>query len=181
MLLTPVLPRFEVVVGCPEAGVVANVSRRLGAEDCACEGWVEAPYAELHVRDGDRTMWSPLLQLTFDDHPDGTRVFCTFRPEPGVWTGFVFAHSVFGTLAVVGLCLAYSQWSLGQPPTAMFAVLAGALCSLALYVGALAGHRLGHDHMCMLRRELDFALGSEDPAGVAWDPTTDASLEGNCS
>ncbi len=179
-MLPPVLPRFEVLVGCPEPMVAANIARCLATDDCECHGWVEIPYAELHVPDADRHFWSPRLQLTFDERADGTLVHCTFRPEPGVWTGFVFAHSVLGTLALIGLSLGLAQWTLGQPPLALLATPLAAALSLALYVGALLGHRLGHEQMCMLRRELDRALGSVDPDHDAWDPTADAELPGSC-
>jgi len=176
-----VLPRFEVVIGCPERAVAANLIRSLTRPECECHGWVEPPYAELHVPESVRHFWSPRLQLTFSEHPSGTAVYCTFRPEPGVWTGFVFVHSLLGTLAILGLCLGLAQWTLGQPALAMLVPPLAALLSLGLYFGALAGHRLGHEHMCMLRREFDHALGSSSPAHDTWDPTTDAELAGGCS
>lgn len=176
----PVLPRFELVVGCPEDSVAANIARCLATSDCECQGWVELPYAELHVPDRARHFWSPRLQLTFDADAGGTKVHGVFRPEPGVWTGFVFAHSLLGTAALIGMSLGLAQWTLGQPPLALLATPLGALLSLGLYVGALLGHRLGHEQMCMLRRELDRALGEFDPEHDAWDPTANAELPGTC-
>jgi hypothetical protein len=178
--LRSVLPRFEVIVGCPEASVVANLRRSLARRGCECVGWVEPPYAELHVPAAERLFWSPRLQLTFDDHPEGTHVRCTFRPEPGVWTGFMFAHSVFGTLGLIGLSLGLAQWTLQQSAWALLAAPIAGLLSAALYIGALFGHRLGHAHMCMLRRELDRALGSDDVGHAREDPATDAVLPGPC-
>jgi hypothetical protein len=178
--LRSVLPRFEVVVGCPEASVAANLRRSLARAGCECVGWVEPPYAELHVPAAERHFWSPRLQLTLDEQREGTKVRCTFRPEPGVWTGFVFAHSVFGTLGLLGLSLGLAQWTLQHSAWALLAAPIAGLLSAALYIGALLGHRLGHAHMCMLRRELDRGLGSRDPEHAHWDPTTDAALPGTC-
>ena len=169
-------------MGCPEPHVAANVRRRLTDGECECVGWVELPYAELHVPESQRHFWSPRLQLTFDAHAEGTLVHCTFRPEPGVWTGFVFAHSVFGTLGLIGLSLGLAQWTLQQPAWALWATPIALALSTGLYVGALFGHRLGHEQMCTLRRELDHALGAEVPADVdECDPTADAALPGDCS
>ena len=179
-MLRSVLPRFEIVVGCPEQAVAANLQRRLAAQGCESTGWVEVPYAELHVPEAERHFWSPRLQVTLDDHPRGTIVHCCFRPEPGVWTGFVFAHCVFGVVALAGLSLGLAQWTLGHTPSAMIAAGVAAAASLALYVGALFGHKLGHEQMCMLRREFDEALGGDAPDDATWDPTADASLQGPC-
>jgi hypothetical protein len=178
--LPPILPRFEVHVGCPERSVAASIARCLATSDCECQGWVEIPYAELHVPEAARHFWSPRLQVTFDESDSGTSVHGTFRPEPGVWTGFVFVYSVLGVFALIGLSLGLAQWTLGRPPIAMLATPVGVVLALGLYLGALFGHRLGHEQMCMLRREFDRALGGLDPEHDAWDPTADAQLPGMC-
>ncbi|MFO7564692.1 MAG: hypothetical protein R6X02_18760 [Enhygromyxa sp.] len=152
------LPRFEVLVPCPEQRVADCIARGLAAGECECLGWVALPYAELHVPEAARSFWSPRLQLTFDAHAEGTIVHGIFRPEPGVWTGFVFAHTLLGTLGLLGLSLGLSQWTLGRPALALWTVPITASLSLGLYLGSLLGHRLGHEQMSMLRRELDRAL-----------------------
>lgn len=159
-MLPPVLPGFEVLVRCSEQRVADGIRECLAASDCECQGWVAPPYAELHVLEVARSFWSPRLQLTFDKHEDGTMIHGIYRPEPGVWTGFVFAHSVLGTLALLGLCLGLAQWTLGRPAIALLLAPMVALLSLGLYLGSLLGHRLGHDQMCMLRRVLDRALAN---------------------
>lgn len=156
--LRSVLPRFELVVDCPEQVIAARLMARLGADDCSCVGWVAAPYAELHVPAAMRHFWSPRLQVSFDRHDEGTLVRGTFRPEPEVWTGFVFAHCLFLTTGLVGLSLGFAQWTLGHTPIALAVGVGGLLASLALYVGALLGHGLGHEQMCALRRDLEHAL-----------------------
>ncbi|MCA9686455.1 MAG: hypothetical protein KC457_30080 [Myxococcales bacterium] len=178
--LPEVLPRFDVIVHCREQDLTRIIERSLADAACCCHGWVKAPYAELRVPESSRHFWSPRLELTFDEDPKGTRVHGVFRPEPAVWTGFVFLHSVLAALACVGLSLGLSQWTLGQAPLAMLVLPLAVMLSLGLYFGALAGHRLGHEEMCMLRRELDRALGQKDPAGNDWIPTLDAELSGAC-
>jgi hypothetical protein len=157
-MLPPVVPRFEVLVCCSEQQVADNIRECLAASDCECHGWVAPPYAELHVPEAARSFWSPRLQLTFDAHDHGTSIHGIFRPEPGVWTGFVFAHSVLGTLALLGLSLGLAQWTLGRPAIALLLAPMVGLLSLGLYLGSLLGHRLGHAQMCVLRRVLDRAL-----------------------
>jgi hypothetical protein len=141
---------------------------------------VRPPYAELRVPEDLRHFWSPRLQLTFDEDPKGTRVHGVFRPEPEVWTGFVFIYATLGVAGLAGLALGLGQWTLGQAPTAMLLAPIAAILCLALYLGALAGQKLGHEEMCMLRRELDRALGQTDPEHDRWDPTVDAEFEGKC-
>ena len=179
-MLRSVLPRFEVALACPQVVVAGKIASALRAPDAGTTGWVELPYAELHVPIATRHFWSPRLQVTFDDRGDTTQLHCTFRPEPGVWTGFVFAHCVCWVLALCGLSMGLSQWTLGRPPTALIALGLGMLLSLGLYVGALLGHRLGMDQMRALRRFFDRAIGSDDPATSRSDPTIDAVLEGLC-
>jgi hypothetical protein len=157
-VLRSVLPRFELVVDRPAEDVADRLVRHLAGGECSCVGWVAAPYAELHVPEQARHFWSPRLQVTFEQHADGTHVCCTFRPEPEVWTGFVFGHCLCLTSALVGLSLALAQWSLAKPPTAVFAGALALLISAGLYVGALFGHRLGREQMDQLRRSFDRAL-----------------------
>jgi hypothetical protein len=157
-VLPSVLPRFVLLVACPEREVAGKLAERLATPECDCVGWVEGAYAELHVRVEDRHFWSPRLQVTLIEDPEGTLVHGTFRPEPEVWTGFVFAHCVFAAVALAGLSLGLAQSTLGAAPTAMLGTVAGGLASLGLYFGALAGHRVGHDQMDMLRRDFDYAL-----------------------
>ena len=179
-MLRSVLPRFEIVVDCPVQAVAASLEHHLAGQGCECSGWVEAPYAELHVPEGERHFWSPRLQVTLDARAQGTIVHGCYRPEPEVWTGFVFAHSVFGVVALAGLSLGLAQWTLGHTPLAMIVVGVAALASASLYIGALFGHSLGHEQMCMLRRDFDEALGTDDPSGTAWDPIADGLLDGPC-
>lgn len=170
-MLRSVLPRFEVVDARSETELAAAIAGQLAHANATSTGWVRAPYAELHVPATERHFWSPCLQITLTPTDTGTSLRCTFRPEPAVWTGFVFAHSVCATLVLVGLCLALSQWTLDHPPTALLAALIGAASSLGLYLGALRGHALGHDQMQMLRNELDRALGQT--RGQTRGPTLD--------
>ena len=159
-MLRSVLPRFELVDPRSIEALAAALAAQLGRED-ASSGWVSSPYAELHVPPAERHLWSPCLQISLIPLEQGTALRCTFRPEPAVWTGFVFAHSVCATVVLVGLCLALSQWTLGHPPSALIAALVGASCSLGLYLGALRGHALGHDQMQALRRQLERALAAD--------------------
>ncbi|NVB42990.1 hypothetical protein G6O69_34530 [Pseudenhygromyxa sp. WMMC2535] len=145
----------------PELETAGAIERCLASELSQCRGWVQLPYAELRVPQHMRHFWSPRLELTFDHAPEGTtHIHGVFRPEPGVWTGFVFMHSVLGVVACIGLTMGLSQWTLGDPPIAILAFPLAAALSLALYIGALVGHRLGSDEMTMLRQELDCALYS---------------------
>jgi hypothetical protein len=153
--------QFEIVIDRPEAVLRSKLARSLAARDCTCVGWVQSAHAELRVPKLERHFWSPRLQLSFDSLTPGkgnTRVLGSFRPEPGVWTGLLFIHCLLGGLATAGLSLGLAQWTLGDPPTAMFATLLGVALSVSLYVATLAGARRGYDQRHMLRRELDRAL-----------------------
>jgi hypothetical protein len=178
--LPEVLPRFDLVVHCRDDRLARCIERCLSQGDCECRGWVRPPYAELRVPESMRHPWSPRLQLTFDEHTKGTRVRGVFRPEPGLWTGFVFLHSLLGLAAIVGIAVGLSQWTLGQPPAGMLALPVAGTLSLTLYLGAVVGQKAGHEEMCMLRRELDRALGWIDPEHDEWDPTASAEFEGRC-
>jgi hypothetical protein len=155
--------RFEIVVDCPEQALGAKLKRNLAARDCGCIGWVEARGAELRVPKLERHFWSPRLQLRFDPDSRGGRTLVqgSFRPEPGVWTGIVFAHCLLGGLATAGLSLGLAQWTLGDPPTALLGTLLGILLSAGLYFGTLAGAQLGRAQMQMLRKELHRAVRCE--------------------
>jgi hypothetical protein len=74
----------------------------------------------------------------------------------------VVLHCLLGGLSTAGLSLGLAQWTLGDPPTALLVTVLGVLLSAGLYVGALAGAKLGREQMQMLRRQLDRALRGAD-------------------
>lgn len=186
-----VSPRFEILLDCPEQAVVDSLERTLRAPGCESSGWVKWPYAELTVPDDQRRPWSPRLQVSMVALDEGgTRLRCVFRPEPGVWTGFVFGQSVLGILILSAGSVGVAQWTIGQRGTAMIGVAIGVVLSLLLYVGAMAGQSLGAEQMRTLRRVFDGALGKVEPTDSSdpgdaidsdWDPTLDAELPGPCA
>ncbi len=154
----PFEPVFELLVRLPERELEARLTHHFRMSAAACIGWVTPPYAELHVPEAQRHFWSPRLALTFDEHPEGTIVHGVYRPEPDVFTGFMFGHTAFVSLALAGFFVGVAQVTLGQLAWALIGLPIGLLLSGLLIVAAKLGQKLGRDEMRMLRRELDQAL-----------------------
>ena len=134
----------------------------LASEDCACGGWVTVPYAELCVAEEDKHLWSPRLAIYVEDTPGGAHLHCRLQPAPEVWTFFLALYAVSGIAFMSAAFYGYSQWTIDKTPWAALGMPIAALMALGLYLGALAGQRMGHDQMDILRAQLERSLDAYD-------------------
>jgi hypothetical protein len=76
----------------------------------------------------------------------------------------MFVYAVLGLGATLALMLGFAQLTLGTPPWALLASVAGLALIGFVYGGAFIGRGLGSDQMIVIRLFLDHALqGPADP------------------
>ncbi|MEX0313811.1 MAG: GTP-binding protein [Allomuricauda sp.] len=63
----------------------------------------------------ETTFWTPQLQLELTSFEKGiSKIHGVFGPNPTLWTFFMFLHFGVGTLFLILLAFAYSNYSLGK-------------------------------------------------------------------
>lgn len=150
-------PRFEIVSKRPPAEVLARLREQIDRADCPCSGQIAGKHVHLRVQEKDRRLWSPHLDVDVEPYDGGALLRGHFGPHPEVWTLFVALYAVLAFAAMVGLLFGASQWMLGTPPTAFWAVPAALVLAAVIYGLALIGQRLSQDHMRRLRAFIEKA------------------------
>ncbi|MEM1056238.1 MAG: hypothetical protein AAGI52_11975 [Bacteroidota bacterium] len=153
-------PRFEYIAPCPADAAPERLHAALAREDAPCRGRVFGGHAVLHVLHDQERVWSPFLSLDIVWHGEGTLVRGLFGPKPSIWSLFVAAYAICGFGALFAAGFAYVQWTLDQPPWALWLVLVAALGALATYAFARYGQQRGRGQMDLLRGFLDDALAT---------------------
>jgi hypothetical protein len=154
-------PRFEVVVPGTAAEILNRLSDRLARSPNPCTGSILDRHVRLKICEAERNYWSPELHVDVERHPDGTLLRGLYGPHPSVWTMFVALYAIIGFGGLLGLIVGAAQWSLGTPPTALWAVPGTAVLALLVYFVALSGQRLGYEQMVQLRAFLDASVAEE--------------------
>jgi hypothetical protein len=112
-------------------------------------------HAELRVQERLRHFWSPTLSLEIRPDDDATTLHGLFGPHPAVWTFFMFVHFAAVTGALLGLALAWSQWSLDESAWGLWSLPAAGIASGAAYAASLFGQRLARDEMASMLALVD--------------------------
>lgn len=151
-------PRFEYVASCPPSDAPGRLGAALQRPEAPCRGRIYGTHAVLHVLHTEERVWSPFLSLDLGWHPEGTLVRGLFGPKPSIWSLFVAAYAICGFGALFAGGFAFVQWTLEQPPWALWILPALALGALATYAFARYGQTRGRGQMDQLRSFLDDAL-----------------------
>ncbi len=151
-------PRFEMTVPRTPAQTLQQLHDTLEQPDGAITGSILGRHVRLRIPEGQRTFWTPQLDVEVEAHEDGALVRGLFGPHPDIWTFFIATYAVMTFCGITGLLFGLVQWSLGWSAWALWSVPAAALMIGSVYVVALMGQRLGHDQMIQLRAFLDQSI-----------------------
>jgi hypothetical protein len=158
-------PRFRhVLPGDDPAAVQARIVERLRVGEGRCEIRSYPGYVNLRIPEADQHLWSPQLNLGFEsDEHGGTLIRGTYGPGTNCWAMFLYGYLFTGFLGIISALLAFTQWTLGDRPWALW-VLAGAASGAAgLYVLAQTGQKLGAQQTFQLHQAYEAAAGEPVP------------------
>lgn len=166
-------PTFEETLPTSISRVTAQLIAGLQDPESEVRGKVGLKSAEIVVKRGERHFWSPYLSLAFDEQDGKAIMFGRFSPHPSVWSGFIASYSILGSIAVFAAIYAFSQWSLGQPPSAIYVCIAALVLLGTSYGSTFVGQNLGSDQMYVMRhfvdrcieRAVDASKGVDGPQG----------------
>lgn len=129
----------------------------LDDEGSSLRAQVFRKHAVVQMRDGERTFWSPYLNLEVEDEPDGSAIVGRFSPHPNVWTMFMAVYILLVLAALGGLSYGIVQYTLGQAPWSLLIVPAAVALFGFVYGATLIGQGLGAEQMYTMRSLVDRA------------------------
>ncbi len=151
-------PRFRFEIADTPEDVKQKIQNALDTESNILKGNIVKDYVVLKIPESQQHYWSPQLSLEIEATNDGSRIRGLYGPKPGVWTMFVFFYSFIGFLTMLGLIFGLSQMMLKMEPYGLWAVPAGTVILVGLFIISKIGQRLGMDQMHQLKVFLDEAL-----------------------
>jgi uncharacterized integral membrane protein len=150
-------PRFEFQLPVERERWLLVLSELLQSDAGSLRGQVFRKHAVVEVRDGERTFWSPYLNLEVEDEPDGSAIRGRFSPHPNVWTMFMAVYILLAIAALGGLSYGIVQYTLGQAPWSLLVVPAALALFGFVYGATLIGQGLGAEQMYKMRSLIDRA------------------------
>ena len=96
-------PRFEFQLPVTRETWLDALRSALQNDAESLRGQVFRKHAVVEMRDGERTFWSPYLNLEVEDEPDGSAIRGRFSTHPNVWTMFMAVYILLALAALGGL------------------------------------------------------------------------------
>jgi len=150
-------PRFELQLPVTREAWLDALRSALQNDPESLRGQVFRKHAVVQIRDGERTFWSPYLNLEVEDEPDGSVIRGRFSPHPNVWTMFMAVYILLAIVALAGLSYGLVQYTLGQSPWALLIAPAAVALFGFVYGATLIGQGLGAAQMYTMRSLVDRA------------------------
>jgi uncharacterized integral membrane protein len=150
-------PRFAMQLPISRETWLDALRSALEDENGSLRGQVFRKHAVVQMRDGERTFWSPYLNLEVEDEPDGSAIRGRFSPHPNVWTMFMAVYILLALAALGGLSYGIVQYTLGQAPWSLLIAPAALVLFGFVYGATLIGQGLGAEQMYTMRSLVDRA------------------------
>jgi uncharacterized integral membrane protein len=150
-------PRFEMQLPVDRERWLNTFKSLLETDAESLRGQVFRKHAVVEMRDGERTFWSPYLNLEVEDEPDGSAIRGRFSPHPNVWTMFMGVYILLAIIALGGFSYGIVQYILGQSPWALAIAPAAVMMFGFVYGATLIGQGLGAEQMYTMRSLVDRA------------------------
>ena len=150
-------PRFELQLPVGRERWLGALKSLLHNNAGSLRGQVFRKHAVVLMRDGERTFWSPYLNIDVQDEPDGSAIRGRFSPHPNVWTMFMGVYILLAITALGGLSYGIVQCTLGQSAWGFWLVPASVALFGFVYGATLIGQGLGSEQMYVMRKLVDRA------------------------
>ncbi|UTW65918.1 hypothetical protein KFE94_14845 [bacterium SCSIO 12643] len=92
----------------------------------------------------DRHFWSPQLDLNLEKYEKGTLIRGLIGPRPNVWTVFMFFNAIAGVLGIGGTIIGVGQWSMENPPLALWLLPISIIIFSVVYFAGKTGKKIAH-------------------------------------
>ena len=149
--MTPMRPRFSLVLPTTREAFLERLRARLEQGDCPCRALIAERHVELKVVEPLRHMWSPQLSVELEPTDAGLTLHALLGPSPTVWTTFMATYAFLGFSALFSGMLGAAQLGLGQTPWGLVVSGLAAACLPVPYLLSRVGQRLAAEHTTLLR------------------------------
>ena len=99
------------------------------------------------VHPANRHLWSPQLDLSFEQDKENVIVRGLYGPNPTLWALFFFGYAFLGLLSLFAAIWGFSLWSLGKDVSILWLLPGLATAALILYLLGQTGQKLGAQQM----------------------------------
>jgi len=155
-----VRPRFQQLVPQDLETVQARIAQHLGREDSPCLVKSFPGFLSLRVLEKDAHFWSPQLHLSLEPAENGqTLVQGIYGPNPNVWSLFLYAYLLTGSVGLFAGLFGFSQWLIGHKPWGLWVLAATMAGAASLYLVAQLGQKLGAWQTFQLHQAYQSAIG----------------------
>ena len=153
-------PRFDRALKCSKKDALESLQKTLDQPEILVRGSVFRNSCVLKVPSTEVRFWSPQLQLSVEENSESEAVLHgIFGPRPAIWSIFVALYAGIGFLGTMGVIYGYSQWSIGEPASALWAGPIALGASFAVWIVGRFGRSRGQEQMRLLRSVMLLALG----------------------
>lgn len=146
-------PTFELLSPLPAEELTQRV-RAFLAQSRRLRGVAQQPRVELSWTEEELHFWSPHLVAELRAEGEGTRLCCTFGPDPYLWATYVLGSLGLAVLTCLALVFGISQLIMHTTPTGLYAAPAGAALAGLAYGASYVGQGLGSEQMYLMRATL---------------------------
>lgn len=153
-----VRPRFEVRYAEPADALLERVSVRLRSAGSPLCGFVAEDRISLYVPPARQKLWSPELRIDVLREANVTVLQGMYAPHPHVWVTYVVVLASVLVGLMSALTFGFVQWSMGEAPLALYALLPLLAVGGVAYSLAFVGQGFASEEMDELRAFLDEAL-----------------------
>ncbi len=101
----------------------------------------------IKIHPSERHVWSPQLDLSFEQDGETVIVRGLYGPNPTLWALFFFGYAFIGLMALFLGIWGFSVWTLGREASVLWALPGLGVASLILYLVSQAGQKLGAQQM----------------------------------
>ncbi len=97
----------------------------------------------IKIHPSERHVWSPQLDLSFEQEGETVIVRGLYGPNPTLWALFFFGYVIIGLMSLFLGIWGLSVWMIGGSPSILWAIPGLALAALILYLFSQTGQKLG--------------------------------------
>lgn len=137
-------PHFTQILDLDVEAARERITLRAAAHEGRCEVKNFPGFVCLRVPVAERRYWSPRLNLSLEPHEGGrTRVEGIYGPNANMWSSFLYAWLLVGSVGLFSGILGACQYRLNMTPWGLWVFAVMAVLALTLYALARFGRRMG--------------------------------------
>ena len=157
-------PRFQLVTALAPSEVRERVNQRVKS-DRRLAGIAFDHRLEMSIGADETHFYSPQLVVKVEPAPGGGSLLSArFGPDAYVWGFYVLGTGMLSVITLFALIFGVVQWSLGQPPVALYVAPGAALVAGLVYGASFVGQGLGYEQMHFLRTTLTETIEAREPS-----------------